>query len=190
MFFVLGGEFMANPMKVTDNIRINILDALLKPRSVQPNIRQIKRHTGYHKATIKSSLDFLEKKGVLQGFGPKVNFRKLGYKLEVLSLTQADLSEQKIFEKFIETIEKDPHVYWVSSVVGSGNWNFLSRHVYKDIETYHAESQKRYRSIPKFYNLVKDTQSFFSVEPVFKNTSRTKTIIDLIKKERGKKSED
>ncbi len=176
---------MANQMKVTDEIRINILEALLGPKTVQPNIRQIKRITGYHKATIKSSLDFLEKAGVLQGFGPKVNFRKLGYNLEVLSFTQADLSAQKAFEKYLEEIEKDPHVYWVSSVVGGGNWNFLSRHIYRDIETYHAESQKRYRSIPGFYDLVKDSQSFFSVEPIFKNASRTKSIIELIKKERA-----
>ncbi|MAG21898.1 MAG: hypothetical protein CL943_01150 [Candidatus Diapherotrites archaeon] len=168
-------------MKVTDEIRINILNALLKIHSVQPNIRQIKKHTGYHKATIKSSLEFLKKEGVLQGYGPKVSFRKLGYNLEVLSFTQADLSEQKTFEKYMEIIGKDPHVYWVSSVVGNGNWNFLTRQVYRDIETFHAENQKRYRSMPGFFDLVKDTQSFFSVEPIFKNTSRTKTIIELIK---------
>lgn len=180
---------MSNQMKVTDEIRVRILEALLKPGSVQPNIRQIKRRTGYHKATIKSSLDFLEKEGVLQGFGPKVNFRKLGYNLEVLSLTQADLSKQKAFEKFLEMVEKDPHIYWLSSVVGGGNWNFLSRHIYKDIETFHAQTQQFYRSMPGFYDLIKDMQSFFSVEPVFKNTSRTKTILDLIKKEGGRNSE-
>jgi len=172
-------------MKPTDSVRINILEALLKPKSVQPNLRQIKRHTGYHKATVKSSLDFLQKEGILQGFGPKVDFRKLGYKLEVLSLIQADMSEQKAFEKFVSTAKEDPHLYWVSSVVGSGNWNILSRHIYKDIESYHRESQERYRGIPGFYSLVKDTQSFFSVEPIFKQASRTKSIIDLVKKERG-----
>ncbi len=174
---------MPAQMKLTDSIRINVLDALLKPGSVQPNIRQIKRHTGYHKATIKSSLDFLQKEGVLQGFGPKVNFRKLGYNLEVLGLNQIDFSAQKAFEKFLNIIEQDPHVYWVSSVVGSGNWNILTRHIHKDIESFHSEGQKRYRAIPGFYDLIKDTQSFFSVEPVFKNVSRTKSIIELIKAE-------
>jgi len=53
------------------------------------------------------------------------------------------------------------------------------------METFHAESQERYRSMPGFYDLVKNTQNFFSVEPVFKNESRTKTIIDLIKREKG-----
>ncbi|MCX6798674.1 MAG: Lrp/AsnC family transcriptional regulator [Candidatus Diapherotrites archaeon] len=177
---------MASQMRIDDEIRIAILEALLLPKCVQPNIRQIKRHTGFHKATIKSSLDFLEKEGVLTGFGPKVDFRKLGYKLEVLSLSQADMSEQKVFEKFLEAANSDPHIHWVSSVVGSGNWNMLTRHLYKDIESYHDESQKRYRSIPGFYNLMKDTQSFFSVEPVFKSAGRTKNIIELIKRESGK----
>ncbi|MBN2067879.1 MAG: Lrp/AsnC family transcriptional regulator [Candidatus Diapherotrites archaeon] len=174
---------MPGQMQLTDRVRVNILDALLKPKSVQPNIRQIKKHTGYHKATVKSSLDFLEKEGVLQGYGPKVDFRKLGYKLEVLGLSQVDSAAQKPFEKFLAMIEKDPHIYWVSSVVGSGNWNILTRHIHKDIESYHAEGQKRYRGIPGFYDLVRDTQSFFSVEPVFKNLSRTKSIIELIKAE-------
>jgi len=176
---------MASVMKLTDEIRMNTIEALLKPRSVQPNIRQLKHYTGYHKATLKSSLDFLQKEGVLQGFGPKINFREFGYNLEVTSLLQADLSEQKVFEKFLAKVEKDPHVYWVTSIVGAGNWNFLTRQIYKDMETFHAESQERYRSMPGFYDLVKNTQNFFSVEPVFKNESRTKTIIDLIKREKG-----
>ncbi len=176
---------MANQMKVTDKVRVSVLEALLKPNSVQPNIRQIKRRTGYHKATIKSSIDFLQREGVLQGFGPKVDFRKLGYNLEVLTLGQLDMSEHKAFEKLIERFDKDPHCYWLSSTIGGGNWNILCRHIYKDIESYHAEYQKNYRSIPGFYDLMKDTQSFFSVEPIFKNVSRTKSMIELIKKDRA-----
>jgi len=168
-------------MRVRDGTRIRVLEALLKKNSVQPNIRQIKKHTGFHKATIKSSLDFLEKEQVLQGFGPKVDFRKLGFSLEVLNLFQADLGEQKLFEKFLEILEKDPHVYWVSSIIGSGNWNLLWRSAHRDVESYHAEFQKRYASSPGYYDLIKNMQSFFSVEPVFKNRSRTKSIIELIK---------
>ncbi len=168
-------------MKPTDRIRINVLDALLKKNSVQPNIRQIKRHTGYHKATIKSSLAFLEKQGILHGFGPKIDFRKLGFNLEVLSLCQLDLGQQKAFEQFLKTVERDPHVYWFGSIIGSGNWNVIRRHIHQDVESYHNEVQKRYMSIPGYHDLVKDTQSFFSVEPTFKNESRTKSIIELVK---------
>jgi DNA-binding Lrp family transcriptional regulator len=181
---------VSSQMKVTDEIRINILEALLKTGSVQPNLRQVQRRTGYHKATIKSSMDFLQKEGILHGFGPKINYRKLGYDIEVLSINKVDLSEEKAFAKYLATIEKDDHVYWVGSVVGSGNWNILTRNLYKSVEKYHESFQKRYRSIPGFYDLVTDTQSFFSVEPIFKHTSRTKSIIELIKRERGAANKD
>lgn len=167
-------------MKVDDVARVTVLNALLKKKVVLPNIRQLKKHTGYHMATIKSSLDFLEKEGLLQGFGPKVDSRKLGYNLEIMTLFQVDLNQQKAFEKFIETLQKDLHVYWVSSIIGSGNWNLLCRHIHKDVEAYHREIKNRYMSIPGYHDLVKDMQSFFSVEPVFKNESRTKSMIELI----------
>jgi len=172
---------MAAQIKAADTTRISILEALLKKNSVQPNIRQIKRHSGFHKATIKSSLEFLEKESVLKGFGPKVDFRKLGYSLEVLTFLKVDLNKQKAFEKFIENLEKDRHIYWVSSIIGSGNWNILCRHIYKDVESYHSDWQKRYMSISGYLSLIKDRQSFFSVEPIFKNESRTKSVIGLVK---------
>ena len=61
---------MAVVMKADDEIRLNILSALLKQGSVSPNIKQLQKHTGYHKATIKSSLDFLTKGGLINGYGP------------------------------------------------------------------------------------------------------------------------
>jgi len=180
---MFGVFVLSNQMKATDRVRISVLEALLKRNSVQPNIRQIKKHTGYHKATVKSSLDFLKKKEVMQGFGPKLDFRKLGYNLEVLTFLQVDMNQQKAFERFLEALNKDPHVYWVSSIMGTGNWNILCRHIHKDVESYHHILQKKYMSIPGYHDLVKDMQSFFSVEPVFKNASRTKSMIDLIKDE-------
>lgn len=168
-----------------DSTRVTVLNALLKKRSVLPNIRQLKKHTGCHKATIKSSLDFLEKEGVLQGFGPKVDSRKLGYSLEIMTFFQVDLNQQNAFEKFVDTLQKDPHVYWVGSIIGSGNWNLLCRHIHKDVESYHDGIKDRYMSIPGYHDLVKGMQSFFSVEPVFKNESRTRSMIEII--ERGAK---
>lgn len=172
---------MATQIKVADGTRIDILEALLKRNSVQSNVRQIKRHSGYHKATIKSSLEFLQKESVLKGFGPKLDFRKLGFNLEVLTFLQVDLNRQKAFEKFIENLEKDRHTYWVSSIIGSGNWNMLCRHIYRDVESYHSDWQKHYMTIAGYHDLIKDRQSFFSVEPIFKNESRTKSVIELVK---------
>jgi DNA-binding Lrp family transcriptional regulator len=173
-------------MSIVDEIRLNILEALLKPNSVIPNIRQIKHHTGYHKATIKSSLDFLKKAEVLQGFGPKVNFRRLGYPLEVVTMLQADLSKESVFKKFLSIVEQDNHLYSLSAVIGSGNWNLIARHLYKDIESYHQQTQKNYYgAIPQIYELVRDRQIFFATEPHYKSASRTQSIINAIKKDKG-----
>lgn len=178
---------MSSKMKVTDEIRMGILEALSKKHTVMPNIRQIKRKTNYHMATIKSSLDFLETNKILQGYGPKINQKELGYKIEVIEILQIDMSKKEIIEKYFETVKNDPHIYRVSSIIGSGNWNVLTRHIYKDIESYHENSKNNYFSaIEGLYDAIKDRQVFYETEPYFKNSSRTKSIIDVMRKDRGK----
>ena len=177
---------MATTMKIDDEIRLNILDALLKKHSVVPNIRQIQKYTGYHKATIKSSLDFLAKEGLLEGFGPKVNFKKLGYNLEVTAFFHADFSDKKLFAKVVEKAKADSNLYSLRSVIGSGNWNLIASHFYKDIESYHQGIQKNYyEAIPSIYKIIKDRQIFYITEPTYKHVSRTKALIEIIKKEKG-----
>jgi DNA-binding Lrp family transcriptional regulator len=176
---------MAISMKIDDEIRLKIIESLLKKGSVSPNMRQIKRNTGFHKATIKSSLDFLEKEGVLQGWGPKVNFRKFGYNLEAITMYQMETSERDKFRKLLERVEHDPHLYNISSVIGSGNWNFIARHFYKDVESYHKATQEHYYSMPGIFDLIKDRLIFYATEPVYKSVSRTESIIKIIKQEKG-----
>ena len=178
---------MAVVMKVDDEIRLNILDALLKKGSVMPNTRQIQKHTGYHKATIKSSLDFLMKKGMLEGYGPKFNFKKLGQSLEVVSIFQADLSDRKAVKRIIDAVQKDPNLYRLSAIVGSGNWNLIAHHIYKDVESHHAGINKKYyEPMPEMYKVIKDRQIFYKTEPLYKSESRTKSVIEIIRKEKGK----
>ncbi|MCD6478796.1 MAG: Lrp/AsnC family transcriptional regulator [Candidatus Diapherotrites archaeon] len=173
---------MVVKMSITDSTRVAVLEALLKQGSVRPNIKRIKQYTGFHKATIMSSLDFLEKAGLIQGYGPKINFRVLGYNLEVTMLLQADLSRKDAFNVFIERALQDPHLYWFSGMLGSGNWNLLTRHIYRDVESYrkHIESYY-YETVPDIYDLIRDKQIFFTTEPIYKSASRTKSIIELIK---------
>ena len=173
---------MVIKMSLTDATRVAVLEALLKQGSVRPNIKRIKQYTGFHKATIMSSLTFLEKAGLIQGYGPKINFRVLGYNLEVTTLLQADLSRRDAFNVFMERSLKDPHLYWFSGMLGSGNWNLLTRHIYKDVESYrkHIESYY-YETVPDIYELIRDKQIFFTTEPIYKSASRTKSIIELIK---------
>ncbi len=177
---------MASNKHIDDEIRLNILNALLQKGTVQPNIRRLQKITGYHKATIKASLDFLEKEGVLEGYGPKVGFRKFGYNLEAKVMLQIDSSEKEIFNKYLKQAEKDPHLYRMTAIIGSGNLNIMTNHLYPDVESYHKNVQERYyESIPGIYKLIKDRQIFYATEPYYKNVSRTSSLIELIRKEKG-----
>ena len=177
---------MVIKMDIRDEARIKILAALLKRRSVHPNISEIQHDTKLHKATIKASLDFLKKQGVLAGFGPKVNFKNFGFKLEVVTILQLDLSEEKVFSDFLSGCTKNSHIYSVSSIIGSGNWNLMLRHYYKDVESYHADWEKNFsKKIPGLFRLIKDRQVFYLADPSYKEAPRTNSIIELVLKEQG-----
>jgi len=177
---------MAQKMRVDDEIRLNILKNLLDKNCTQPNLRRIKSKSGYHLATIKSSLDFLTKEGVLTGFGPKIAFWKLGYKLECIELLQLDFSKRDLVGKYLEAAQNDPHVFALNSVMGSGNFNVASFQFYEDVESYHKNLQETYvKKIPSYYEIVKDRQVFYLTEPTFKRGSRTDSIIEIMRKRAG-----
>ncbi|MCX8158320.1 MAG: Lrp/AsnC family transcriptional regulator [Candidatus Diapherotrites archaeon] len=172
--------------KPDDEIRLKIIEALMQKKTSMPSIREIQKRTGLHKATIKSSLDFLEKEKILLGFGPKINFRGLGYKLEVIEMLQIDTSKKELFGKFLDVANKDPNLFRLSATIGSGTWNIIAYHIYKDVESYHkGTQQKYYEKIENIYDLVKDRQIFYATEPLYKNASRTDSVLEIIKKERG-----
>jgi hypothetical protein len=60
------------------------------------------------------------------------------------------------------------------------------RHLYKDIESYHKGTQKEYyEKIPGIYDFIKDRAIFYATEPLYKNVSRTESIVKLIRQDRG-----
>ena len=175
------GGWMSQKMKVDDEIRLNIMKALLDKNCTQPNLRRIKTKTKYHLATIKGSIDFLQKEGIITGYGPKIAFWKLGYKLEAIELLQLDFSKPALVDKYIEIMRNDPLVYGFHSIMGSGNFNVLSLQFYKDVESYHKNLQERYvKKIPDYYEIVKDRQVFYLTEPTFKRGSRTDSLVKLL----------
>ena len=173
-------------MRVDDEVRLNIVRALLDKSCTQPNLRRIKNKTKYHLATIKSSIDFLQKEGIVNGYGPKIAHWKLGYKLEAVELLQLDFSKPDLIEKYLAVVATDPHVYALQTVMGSGNFNVISFQFYRDVESYHKNLQDNYiKKIPDYYDIVKDRQVFYLTEPTFKRGSRTDGIIQLIRKDAG-----
>ncbi|MFH1588295.1 MAG: Lrp/AsnC family transcriptional regulator [Candidatus Diapherotrites archaeon] len=177
---------MSQVMSIDDEVRLRVLQALLSKGGVNPNLKQIKKITGLHAATVKSSIEFLKSQGVLEGFGPKLNFRSLGYLLEVRVLFQFDMSKQDLFKKLLLAVEKDNHLFRLTSVMGSGNWNLYASFLYKDVESFHKNFSRNYEEkIPGFFDLIKDKQVFYTTEPVYKNASRTESVIKIIKNEKG-----
>lgn len=173
-------------MRLDDEVRLEILDALLLQGSVSANVKQIQKRTGYHKATIKSSLDFLGKEGLISGFGPKFDFRKFGYKLEVLMFIQADLGKKDLLERFLKEAKSDESLYFLSGIMGSGNWNMLARFIYKDVESFHEGIIKKYfEKIPKIHDFIRDKEVFYVTDPFYKTESRTGSLVRAVKKSRG-----
>ncbi len=186
LYYCYSDVVMAVQMNSSDSIRLKTLEALLKKGSVGPNMRQVKRYSNFHKATIKSSIDFLLKEGILQGFGPKIDFNKFGFKLEVIEMLQVDFAEKDVFKQFLKTVENDEHIYRVSALIGSGNWNFMLRHFYRDIESFHSSTQKNYyEKIKGIHKLIKDRQIVYATSPFYKLGSRTSSIIEILKREKG-----
>ena len=82
--------------------------------------------------------------------------------------------------------KNDKNLYRLSEIIGSNNWNLMSHHVYKDVESYHKDiTKKYYEKIPGLFEIIKDRQIFFETEPFHKMSSRTEAIIDIIRKEKG-----
>lgn len=177
---------MAIVMKLDDEVRLKVIGALMEKKAISPNMRQVQKETTYHKATIKSSIDFLEKEGFLTGYGPKINFRKLGYKLEVIEMLHVDTSKKKLFTEFLECSGKDPNMFRLSAIIGSGNWNIMASYIYRDVESYHhGMMSKYYEKIQGIYDLIKDRQIFYATEPLYKNASRTASVLEILCEEKG-----
>ena len=183
---LFGFDCMGQQMKVNDEVRLNILKALLEQGAVLPNIRHIQRRTGYHKATIKASLDFLAKETLITGYGPKMDFKKFGYNLEVLTFFHADLTRKRQIDGFVSKVKKDPHIYFLTGIVGAGNWNLMARHVYKDIESYHKDMNENYfGSLEGIHDFIKAKETFYVTEPFYKLDSRIDSMVKILRKTRG-----
>jgi DNA-binding Lrp family transcriptional regulator len=172
---------MASIMKIDDRIRLEILRALSQKNSLKAHLKQLKKNTKLHAATLKSSIEFLKKEGVLKGFGPKIDFRKFNLKLEATTLLQANLARKDLATEFFELVEKDPHTYWFSSVLSAGNYNLIQRQLFADVESYQKNLQKHYiEKMSDYFSFIKDKQVFFTTEPVYKAESRTEALIKII----------
>lgn len=177
---------MAVVKKINDSIRVKILSAMTKKGAVQPNVRQIKKITGLHRATIKSSIDFLEKEEFITGYRPLLDPLIAGYNLKSYSFYQLDLSLKEKINSFKDLLKKDKNIIYSSSTISDGNYNFFINSISKNIEEFHNNLKNNYvYKLPSYYDLIKKSVHFYSANPLYKNKNQIDVIIDLLLKEQG-----
>jgi len=177
---------MAINKKLDDSIRTKILAAMQKKGSDVPNIRQIQKITGFHRATIKSSIDFFEKQNFITGYRPLLDPKIISYDLKSFVYLQVDVSQKDKFKKFLKLVEKDNNVFSCSEVISNGEHNLAISFISKDIENQHNNIRKKYLlTIPNYFDFVKKTTSFYLSAPFYKQKNIIDSVIDLLKEKHG-----
>ncbi len=177
---------MDDSKKILDPIRVKILSSMRKERVLVPNIRQLKKHTGFHRATIKSSIDFMEKQGLIKHYIPSLNASIAGYGLRVWTYLQMDISNKKTNVNLRKIVTSIPNVYHCSEVITEKGYNIAIGYLAKNVEDYYNNVQRQYfYNSPEVYDLVKERTVFYLSDPTYVQKSHSSTLIDILEKEQG-----
>ncbi len=174
---------MPTQKKIVDSIRTKVLSAMKQKRAITPNIREIQRITGLHRATIKSSIKFLEDSKFILGYRPLLDPKVAGYNLNSKILLQVDLSNTKKFNEFLKKVKEDKNVVVCSQVITESQSNIILEILSKNIEDYHKEFQEKYyQTISNIYDFIKDRTMCYLSDPTYKKENEVDILIDLLEK--------
>lgn len=177
---------MDDSKKILDSIRIKILSSMRKEGVLVPNIRQLKKHTGFHRATIKSSIDLMEKQGLIKHYIPSLNASTAGYGLRVWTFLQMDISNEKTKNYLKKIITTIPNIYHCSEVITERGYNIAIGYLAKNVEDYYNNIQRQYfLNYPEIYNHIKERTVFYLSEPMYVQKSHSSALIDILEKEQG-----
>lgn len=172
--------------KTLDPIRVKILSAMRKKGVLSPNIRHLKRLTGFHRATIKSSIEGLEKAGLITGYVPAINPYIAGFNLNIWAFLKMDLSKEVAIKNFNAVIKDIPNVYHCSEVITDKGYNLCVGYLARSVEDYYNNIQRQYFiSHPQVYDNVKERSVFYCSQPNYVQKNPSNTIIDILEKESG-----
>jgi len=170
-------------MKVDDNVRIKVLSALFKEGAIEPNYSHIAKISGLDIKTVRNSLYFLEKEGIVKEYIPEIDSGKLGFRHRHINVVQFEFENEKQQQQMLERIKKEiPNVYIGAECDGPNLMNNLFIGIYRS-------SYDRYSKIKKIaiqLGLRKHLKNKMSI-PFFKryHHSPGKVVIDILKKEKG-----
>jgi len=177
---------MQEAKKTLDSIRTKILSAMRKKDVLYPNIRHLKRLTGFHRSTIKSSIEYLEKSGFITGYCPSLNPNVAGYGLRVWTFLQMDLSNDAVNKNFQKTITSIPNIYHCSEVITDKGYNTAIGYLAKNVEDYYNNIQRQYFTInPQVNNYIKERTVFYLTQPQHVQKNLSDTLVDILEKEQG-----
>jgi DNA-binding Lrp family transcriptional regulator len=178
---------MPTKKKIIDSIRIKILSAMREDKAISPNIKQIQKITGFHRATIKSSINFLEQNKFIEGYRPLLNPKIAGYNLNSKVLLQVDMSDKKKFNDFLKMVDNDSSVVACSQVIADNQSNIFLEMLSKNIEQYYKDFQEKYYlKTTNVYDFIRNREMFYLSEPTYKKKNEIDTLIDLLEKDVGK----
>ena len=177
---------MPETKKIIDPIRVKILSAMKQKGSVSPNVRQIKKITGFHRATIKSSIDYLENTKFITGYRPLLDPTIVGNKLIVWAFLNVDSSDKNNFNDFLSNINKTPALLHCWEVITDKGYNLGISHLAKSVEDYYLNIQKKYFfNSPKVNQLIKQKSMFYLSDLTYKHQNEIDATINYLEREVG-----
>lgn len=141
----------------TDDKDKAILNVVLKNSRL--SLREIAKKVGLSVATVMNRLQALEKKGVIEQYGAKIDYEKLGYDVQVI--IEIQIAKGKLFQ-VEKKIAKHPNVFAVYDTTGDFDVVIIAR----------------FRSRRTMDNFLKKIQ-----KEEFIIRTRTKLILNIIKEE-------
>jgi len=172
---------MAVVKKLDDAIRVKILSAMRSAGALSPNIKMIKKLTGLHRATIKSSIKFMEDKKLITGYRPLLDIFGTDQKLIAQVYLQIDTSNKAKYSQFIDIVKQDYHVVSCSEIISEGDYNLEIKFLVKNIEEFHKHLRDKYYSaIICPYEFIMKKSVFFISTPIYIYKNEIDAVVDIL----------
>jgi len=171
-------------MKVDDDVRLKVLSALFQSDAIEPNYSHIAEISGLDIKTVRNSLFFLEKEGIIDNYSPMLDVKKLGFNHNHVIVTQFEFDNESQEKEMRDKIMKEiPNMYLVSECDGPGLMNTFHVGIYRTHKERHDLVTKASQKL-RLRRFIKQKMSIPLFERYHMN-SPSKTIIKILMKERG-----
>jgi hypothetical protein len=149
--------------------KAKVLECLTNGEGLKPNIRHIKKLTGLHSATIKSSLNFLVNQKVILAYYPCVDISKIRTRFFVFDFLKIDTSDVDVINALKEISMKEKKIFRAGLFFGNPDHNAAFIQPSGSVELYMENFEKRYYSTPGLKNYFSHKETIFSIPLVLES---------------------